>query len=110
MFTSKVRLLVSAGVQPKRGRSNTISTFHQMAFIGKGTSMLSCLQMEAYGTDIHGRSCSLPGGKQSILVDGYQILLDFKNGLPYLRCRKPTEAEIGSLPQIIMTSDVDWDP
>jgi hypothetical protein len=53
---------------------------------------------------------SLLGGKQRILIDGYQLPLDFKNGLPYLHCRKPAETEISSLPHIIMTSDVDWDP
>jgi hypothetical protein len=35
---------------------------------------------------------------------------DFKNGLPCLRCRKPTETDLGLLPHIAMTSDVDWDP
>ena len=30
--------------------------------------------------------------------------------LPYLSCRKPTNNELKSLPHIIMTSDVDWDP
>jgi hypothetical protein len=43
------------------------------------------------------------------LVDGYQLPLDFENGLPYLGCRKPTEAELGLLQHIIMTSDVEWD-
>jgi hypothetical protein len=43
-------------------------------------------------------------------MDGYQIPLDLKNGLAYLRCRKPSEHEIGLLPHIIMTSDVNWDP
>ena len=81
-----------------------------MALLGKGKSILSCLQMEAYGADINDRSRMLPGGKQRILIDGYQLPLDFKNGLPYLRCRKPTKGELGLLPHIIMTSDVDWDP
>jgi hypothetical protein len=91
-------------------KGDAIATFHQMALLDKGKSILSCLQMEAYGADINDRSCSLPGGKQRILVDGYQLPLDFKNGLPYLRCLKLTEAELSSLPHIIMTSDVDWDP
>jgi hypothetical protein len=81
-----------------------------MALLGKGKSILSCLQMEAYGADINDRPRSLPGGKQRILIDGYQIPLDFKNGLAYLRCRKPTAAELGLLPTVLMTSDVDWDP
>jgi hypothetical protein len=42
--------------------------------------------------------------------NGYQIPLDFKNGLAYLCCRKPTEDETGLMPHVIMTSDVDLDP
>ena len=81
-----------------------------MALLGKGKSILSCLQMEAFGADINDRSRLLPGGKQRIVIDGYQLPLDFKNGLPYLSCSKPTNNEPKSLPHIIMTSDVDWDP
>jgi hypothetical protein len=81
-----------------------------MALLGKGKSILSCLQMEAYGADINDKPRSLPGGKQRILMDGYQIPLEFKNGLAYLRCRKPTEHELSQLPHIIMTSDANWDP
>jgi hypothetical protein len=66
--------------------------------------------VEAHGAEINDRSRSLPGGKQRISIDGYQIPLDFKNGLPYLRCRKPTETELGLLPHIIMTSAIEWDP
>ncbi|MFA9289401.1 MAG: reverse transcriptase domain-containing protein, partial [Weeksellaceae bacterium] len=91
-------------------KGDAIATFHQMALLGKGKSILSCLQMEAFGADINDRSRLLPGGKQRIVVDGYQLPLDFKNGLPYLACRKPSEAELSSLPHIIMTSDIDWDP
>jgi hypothetical protein len=43
-------------------------------------------------------------------MDGYQLLLEFKNGLPYLHCQKPTDDELSSLPHIIMTLDVTWDP
>ena len=91
-------------------QGDAIATFHQMALLGKGKSILSCIQMEAYGADINDRSRLLPGGKQRILVDGYQLPLKFHNGLPYLPCRKPTEDELESLPHIIMTSDIDWDP
>jgi hypothetical protein len=43
-------------------------------------------------------------------MDGYQIPLTFQNGLPYLQCCMPTQAEVDSLPHLIMTSDIDWDP
>jgi hypothetical protein len=52
----------------------------------------------------------LPGGKQRIVVDGYQIPLTFRNGLAYLKCWPPTDAEVDSLPHLIMTADVDGDP
>jgi hypothetical protein len=91
-------------------KGDAIATFHQMALLGKGKSILSCLQMEAFGADINDRSRLLPGGKQRIVIDGYQLPLNFKNGLPYLRCRKPTEDDLSSLPHIIMTADIDWDP
>jgi hypothetical protein len=58
-------------------KGDAIATFHQMAWLGKGKSILSCLQMEAYGADINDRSQLLPAGKQHILIDGYQLPLDF---------------------------------
>jgi hypothetical protein len=80
-----------------------------MAFLGKGKSILLCLQLEFFGADINVLPRSLPEGKQRIFIDGYQLPLDFKNSLPYLRCHKPTYNELKSLPHIIMTSDADWD-
>ena len=55
-------------------KGNAIATFHQMALLGKGKSiLLSCLQMEAFGAAINDRSRLLPGGKQRIVIDGYQL-------------------------------------
>jgi hypothetical protein len=51
-------------------KGDAIATFHQMALLGKGISILSCLQMEADGAIINDQSCSLPRGKQHILIDG----------------------------------------
>jgi hypothetical protein len=102
--------IVTAQALVNTHKGDAIATFHQMALLGKGKSILSCLQMEAFGADINDRSRLLPGGQQRILIDGYQLPLDFKNGLPYLRCRKPTDEELSLLPHIIMTADLDWDP
>jgi hypothetical protein len=76
--------IVTAQALVHTHKGDVIATFHQMALLGTGKSILSCLQMEAYGADINDRSCSIPGGKQRILVDGYQLPLQFENGLPYL--------------------------
>jgi hypothetical protein len=102
--------IVTAWALVSTHKGDAIATFHQMAFLGKGKSILSCLHMEAHGADINDRSKLVPGGKQRILIDRYQMPLDFKNGLPYLWCRKPTPGELESLPHIIMTSDVEWHP
>jgi hypothetical protein len=79
-------LYVAAQALVTTHKGDVIATFHQMALLGKGKSILSCLQMEAHGADINDCSHLLPGGKQRILMDGYQLPLDFKNGLPYLQC------------------------
>jgi Reverse transcriptase (RNA-dependent DNA polymerase) len=102
--------IVTAQTLIQTHKGDAIATFHQMALLGKGHSILSCIQMEDYGAEINDRSSLLPGGKQRILMDGYQIPLDIVSGLPYLRCRKPTDDELATLPHIIMTSDVPWDP
>jgi hypothetical protein len=36
--------------------------------------------------------------------------LSIRDGLPYLGMRPYTDAEFDSLPHVILTSDVDWDP
>jgi hypothetical protein len=102
--------IVTAQALVTTHKGDAIATFHKMALLGKDKSILSCLQMEAHGVDINDRSRLLPGGKKRILIDGYQLPLDFKNGLPYLWCRMPTTKELVSLPHIIMTSDIDWEP
>jgi hypothetical protein len=102
--------IVTAQAFVSTHKGDAVATFQKMALLGKGKSILSCLQMEAHGADINDRSQLLPGGKQRILIDGYQMPLDFKNGLLYLQCHKPTPGEIESLPHIIMTSDFEWDP
>jgi hypothetical protein len=96
--------IVTAQALVRTHKGDVIATFHQMALLGKGKSILSCLQMAGYGADINDRSRLLPGGKQRILMEGYQFPLDLQNGLPYLRCRMPTENELASLPHIVMTS------
>jgi hypothetical protein len=66
--------------------------------------------MAHYGAEIKDKSLRLPGGKQRIVINGYQIPLMFRNGLAYLKCRPPTDAEVDSLPHLIKTANADWDP
>jgi hypothetical protein len=54
-------------------KGDAVSTVHQMALLDKDNMMLSCLQMEAYSAYNNVQSCLLPGCKQHIIVDGYQV-------------------------------------
>jgi hypothetical protein len=48
--------IVTAQALVSTHKGDAIATFHQMALLGKGKSILSCLQMEAYGADINDHS------------------------------------------------------
>jgi hypothetical protein len=102
--------IVTAQALIETHKGNVIAVFHQIALLGKGKSILSCLQMEHYGAEINEKSLLLPGGQQHIVMDGCQIPLTFRNGHAYLKCCPPTDDEVDYLPHVIMTADVDWDP
>jgi hypothetical protein len=48
--------IVTAQALVTTHKGDVIATFHQMALLGKGKSILSCLQMETHGADINDRS------------------------------------------------------
>ena len=103
--------IVTAGGVLKTKDGEVVGIFHQYAHINKGASIHSSVQLEAYKQDVNDRSLRTPGGMQRILtVDGYEIPLNIRNGLPYLQIRPYTDHEFETLPHVIMTSDQDWDP
>ena len=60
-----------------------IAIFHQVAFHGKGCTILSALQMESFRVDISDKS-SLRGGTQRLTTcDGYVFPIYIVQGLPY---------------------------
>ena len=103
--------IVTAGGVINTTKGDVIGIFHQYAHINKGASIHSSVQLEAYKQDVNDRSRRVPGGLQRIVtVDGYEIPLAFRNGLPYLPIKPYTDREFETLPHVIMTSDQDWDP
>ena len=84
---------------------------HQYAYLGKGKSIHSSIQMEHFGCKVNDKSLKLKGGKQRIdTIDGYSLPLQIRDGLAYLDMRPPTDHELDNLPHVCMTSDVDWNP
>jgi hypothetical protein len=63
-----------------------------------------------FRSEINDQLLRLPGGKHRIVMESYQFPFTFRNGLVYRKCRPPTDAKGDSLPHLIMTADVDWDP
>ena len=104
-----VRLGTTGGVVHTL-RGPVIAIFHQQALLGKHDSIFSCVQMEASGCDVNDRSMRLKHGLQRISKDGYIIPLNFRNGLPKLKIRPYTDQELATLPQVIMTDDIEWNP
>jgi hypothetical protein len=103
--------IVTAGGVLQTNQGEVIGIFHQYAHINKGASIHSSIQLEAYKQDVNDRSRHTPGGLQRILtVDGYEVPLLIRNGLPYLNIRPYSDHEFDTLRHVIMTSDDDWDP
>lgn len=88
-----------------------IAVMHNYAYTGKGRTIHSAIQLESFGNDVNDRPASLPRGLQRIItLEQYVIPLSVHQGLPYMSLRPFTNDEWRSLPHIILTGELDWDP
>ena len=106
-----IPIVTSAGYTESQ-RGPVIVIMNQHADMGRGHTILSSPQMEAFGCKVDDRSFKA-GGTQSITTpDGFVMPLHVHNGLPYLKMRPPTDRELSNpdIPHVVLTSDTDWDP
>jgi hypothetical protein len=83
----------------------------QYALLNKGSSIHSPCQFEWYKNDVNDKSFLVPGGLQHIqTLDGYIIPLSIQNGLTRLNIPPYTDQEFDTLPHVILTSKLEWDP
>ena len=102
--------IVTAGGVTKTQKGNVIVILHQYAYVGKGTSIHSSAQIEAYKNHVDDRAIKV-GGKQVIAtLDGYLIPVSIQNSLPRMNLRPYTDKEWDTLPHVILTSESLWDP
>ena len=88
-----------------------IGIFHQYAHYGKGQTLHSPLQMEAFGLDVYDHSIASGKIKPRITTpDGFHIPLEVRMGLVYMSMHVPTDEDMDSLPHVTMTSDSLWNP
>ena len=89
-----------------------IGHFHQGALMSDGRTILSAVQLEAYGCTINNKSPKVNDNAQPHIrtPEGYIIPLAIENGLPVLQMRPPTDLEIDTLPHVPLTSENEWNP
>jgi len=85
---------------------------HQYALLGKGKSLHFSVQMKRHDIVVNERSRRLKRGGQQCptTLEGYKIPLSIRRGLPYMDMHPPSDHELDTLPQVVLTSDVNWDP
>eukprot|EP00934_Nitzschia_sp_Nitz4_P009388 Nitzschia sp. Nitz4//scaffold547_size3361//334//3245//NITZ4_009269-RA/size3361-snap-gene-0.1-mRNA-1//-1//CDS//3329554282//9378//frame0 len=79
--------------------------------MGHGKTIHSALQLESFGSQVMDMSSRFNSqGQRLITSENYVLPLDIVHGLAYLPIRPYTDHEWNTLPHVVMTSDVEWDP
>ena len=87
-----------------------LAVFNEIAYRTTGQSVISSIQVEDNGIHIDDRSTN-HGGNQCITTqEGYVIPLNCVQGLMYMDTRPFTDDEAKTLPRVIFTRDIPWDP
>lgn len=103
--------IVSAGGVATTQKGKVIVIVHQSAYMPvMDRSILASPQMEHFSIDVNERSIKVGGRQRIVTPEGYVFPLNIRNGLPYLTMRPYSDEEFQTLPHVILTSDVDWDP
>ena len=91
-------------------RGPVIGVFHQYALYGKGPTIHSSGQLEAFKNVVDEKSVRIEGTQSITTLDGYVLPLNVVQGLARLSIRPFTDTEWNDLPHVILTNDLDWDP
>jgi hypothetical protein len=104
-------IVLGAGLL-QSNRGPVIGLFPQYAYLGKGKTIHSCMQMEDWGihVDEKPRKSKFPGKQRIETPDGYAFPIAIRNGLPYLDMSYPSDEDFENLPHVYMTRDEEWDP
>jgi len=76
--------LVTAGNVTETHAGPVIPIMHQHAYHGRGRTILSPAQLEAFGIRVSERHCVFGGLQAMVTPDGYVIPIKIHNGLPYI--------------------------
>ena len=104
--------IVSAGGVVQSQKGDIIVIMNQYAHVPQnGKTIHSAIQLESFGTKVDDRSLKLKQGTQTIsMLESYVIPLNFVNELAYMPIRPFTDREWDTLPHVVLTADIEWDP
>ena len=104
--------LVHAAFVTRTHLGDAICHVYQGAYMPDGKSILSPLQLEAYGGTVTDKAKAANNGEQPYVqsYDGHRFPLSMRQGLMYLDVRPVRDSEWGMLPHIHLTSDETWKP
>ena len=109
-----IPIVTAAGVVESQ-HGPVVLIMNQHAHMPNGKTIHSSAQLEAHGVTVDDHA--MPnGGHQCVITQGGHVMpLQVRSSLVCMDMRPPTDAELkphgkGGLPQIILTSNVDWVP
>ena len=102
--------IVTCGGVINTQHGEVIAVMHQMAYTGKGKTILSSGQMETFQQNVCEKSRKVSGYQRIMTKDGYVIPINIRSRLPYVTMHPYTDGELDRLPQVHLTADLDWDP
>ena len=104
--------IVTAGGVVRTSLGEIILVIHQAAdMTGESKTILSAGQLEGFGNVVYDQPMSVTKTIPHIsLLEGHKIPIAFRKGLPYIQLRPFTDRDWESLPHVIATSPIDWDP
>ena len=84
---------------------------HQYAYYGKCSTIHSIGLLSHFVLDIDDQSSVIPGHKQCMVSPDWWIIpLNIIKGLTRIPMCSPMDDNLKTLPHVIITSDVIWDP
>jgi len=104
------KMICMAGGVTETQAGPVIATMHPDAYHGCGRMILAPTQLEAFGIKVSDQHQAFGGLQCMVTLDGYVIPIAIRNSLPYISMQPYTNDEWNTLPHVILTSDLDWDP
>ena len=83
---------------------------YQHACHGKNKTIHSSPQIEHYKNIVDDHSINVGGGQHIATLDKHKIPMSIQGGLPCMPLHPYTNKEWSTLPRVILTSGIDWDP